>query len=198
MSKKEFSLLSTLGTQYYFDKYGKLVNEVTRRRRLYGGSEYAKKIAPVVATWREDLNAFLKEKSLNGHGRASLQEMLEMSIDNLEEYLDEEWTPFSYQAEDEKLRFDVADMNKESRQYERQRKTAREERAYERDRVLETMNPITYKWDPEKINLRQIEWLMARKRRVYKEKKINEFMFQYEMKHLAKLRKRELEKKAKL
>jgi len=197
MSKKEFTLLSTLGTQYYFDKYGKLVNEVVRRRRLYGGREYAKKIAPVVSTWREDLEDFLEEKKMDGYGRSAMQDLINLSIDKLQDYLDEEWTPYSYQAEDEKLRFEVADMNKESAQYERQRKTAREERAYERDRVLETMNPITYKWDPETVNLRQIEWLMARKRRIYKEKKINEFMFQYEMKQLAKLRKRELEKKAK-
>jgi len=53
-------------------------------------------------------------------------------------------------------------------------------------RILQ--NPITGYWDPEKINLRQIEWSMKRKRRLYHQGKIPLYIFNQEMKQLALLR----------
>jgi len=52
------------------------------------------------------------------------------------------------------------------------------------------LNPITGRWDPDKLSVRQVEWLMERKRRLLKEGKIKKYIFEFEMKELAKLKRK--------
>lgn len=56
-------------------------------------------------------------------------------------------------------------------------------------------NPITGYWDPTNINLRQIEWAMERKRRIYREGKIPLYIFRQEIKQLSILRKDIIQKR---
>lgn len=60
--------------------------------------------------------------------------------------------------------------------------------ASEQKEMYHGISPVTYKWKPDSIKLRQVEWLMDRKRRVYQEGKIPKTIFMVEMNQLAVLR----------
>lgn len=59
------------------------------------------------------------------------------------------------------------------------------------------IDPVVGKWSRDKVNLRQVEWLMDRKRRIYAEKKISENVFKNEMSQLAVLRRNAIAKERK-
>jgi len=54
----------------------------------------------------------------------------------------------------------------------------------------EVLNPITYKYKPDELSPRYIDWLMQRKRRILTEGKIGKRQFAFEMSELAKLRRK--------
>lgn len=113
------------------------------------------------------------------------------SLVNLQRALNDD-----YDIEREVANFEpqYAKADIKQRQREKRAEEASEMREKALPRAQEDYNPITWRWDPETVTLRQIDWLMKRKRRIFQEKRIGEFMFNYEMKHLAQLRKRELDK----
>lgn len=110
---------------------------------------------------------------------------LASEIDKFNEWLLEQWKSFTVMLDYNPLLEKKRSVNAADRKVFAQGRLAQKP----------MLNPITWKWNPETINLRQVEWLMERKRRLYKERKITAYTFRTEMAELAKLRKREIQRK---
>jgi len=161
--------------------------------RHTGSQEFLDSIGDVVSDWLYDLDEWIGQNKMSSFGfKQDLNNPLAEKLVKFNKFLRKEWRKFK-------------EIQEELATYERKRPKV----VFEEDgsvqlytdrkdlRKFEDRNPITWRWDPETINLRQIDWLMERKRRIFKEQRLDEFMFNYEMKELAKLRKRELDKTAK-
>jgi len=57
-----------------------------------------------------------------------------------------------------------------------------------RYRPVTPFNRVTGDWNPERLSVNQVDWLMERKRNLRLDGRINEIDFAYEMRELAKLR----------
>lgn len=180
-----FPLLAQYSTQQSLRRQGEA--NALLKRFYSNNNDWEIEELPHYATFRSDLEQFLSDRIAGGLTSPSeLERLVVRSWQNLIDALDESWRNYlEYRAV-------VEDLKKPYVKSRRSVKNLDEE-----PRMTSDFNTITYKWDPEQVNLRQIAWLMDRKRRILKEGKIDSFMFEYEMKELAKLRRRELEKQSK-
>jgi hypothetical protein len=156
--------------------------------------EYATELAKI----RLDTNAFwYKAHQANPHNQREmmLQAMKELHHDILKDWPElADRFPFTQPTykryvDPQAERYEANRMRREKRLQEE--KEDRQRRLNE----LPLLNPITYKWDPNEVSLRQIEWLMARKRRILAEGKIPHYLFLFEMGHLASLKKKKIQER---
>lgn len=185
--------------KYFKAKAASLLRRIitlTKQRYQEGtiGSQFKQEVKEYLADFFPRLEEALCCALPDSTTKRQLEDYVYESVCNLKGQLDDDYDYYALMATYPTEKYKHSERGRIAR--EARLDEAAEKRELNLPRSHDQLNSITWRWDPETINLRQIEWLMARKRRIYKEQRIDEFMFNYEMKQLAILRKREIEKQS--
>jgi len=106
------------------------------------------------------------------------------TLSNYIKFMDSEWNEIK----------ELEEFARTQPAYDRERQAKLQRAVYLKEqREALPRNPITWTWAPDKVNLRQIEWLMQRKRNLRAAGKLSPYTFRFEMSELAKLRKKQIQ-----